>query len=61
MYKINEEMGSNDITIICVQNYYTVKPCYNRVLGTMKITLLYQVSHVRGVIYIIYITGINID
>ena len=58
MYKINEEMGGNDITIIFVQNYYTVKPCYNKVLGTMKITLLYQVSHV---IYIIYITGINID
>ena len=24
---------------------YTVKPRYNEVLGTMKITLLYQVSH----------------
>ena len=24
---------------------YTVEPCYNEVLGTMKITLLYQVSH----------------
>ena len=23
----------------------TVEPCYNDVLGTMKITLLYQVSH----------------
>ena len=23
----------------------TVEPCYNEVLGTMKITLLYQVSH----------------
>ena len=25
--------------------YVTVEPCYNEVLGTMKITLLYQVSH----------------
>ena len=24
---------------------YTVEPLYNEVLGTMKITLLYQVSH----------------
>ena len=24
---------------------YTVEPRYNEVLGTMKITLLYQVSH----------------
>ena len=23
----------------------TVEPCYNEVLGTMKITLLYRVSH----------------
>ena len=23
----------------------TVEPCYNKDLGTMKITLLYQVSH----------------
>ena len=28
---------------------YTVEPHYNEVLGTMKITLLYQVSHyIRG-------------
>ena len=26
---------------------YTVEPLYNEVLGTMKITLLYQVSHIR--------------
>ena len=25
----------------------TVEPLYNEVLGTMKITLLYQVSHIR--------------
>ena len=25
--------------------YDTVEPCYNEVLGTMKITLLYQLSH----------------
>ena len=25
--------------------YITVEPCYNEVLGTMKITLLYQVAH----------------
>ena len=25
--------------------FYTVEPLYNEVLGTMKITLLYQVSH----------------
>ena len=25
--------------------FYTVEPRYNKVLGTMKITLLYQVSH----------------
>ena len=25
----------------------TVEPRYNEVLGTMKITLLYQVSHIR--------------
>ena len=25
--------------------YYTVEPRYNEVLGTMKIALLYQVSH----------------
>ena len=28
---------------------YTVEPRYNEVLGTMKITLLYQVSHYIGV------------
>ena len=28
---------------------YTVEPLYNEVLGTMKITLLYQVSHYIGV------------
>ena len=27
---------------------YTVEPRYNEVLGTMKITLLYQVSHYIG-------------
>ena len=26
-------------------NHSTVEPLYNEVLGTMKITLLYQVSH----------------
>ena len=26
----------------------TVEPRYNEVLGTMKITLLYQVSHISG-------------
>ena len=26
---------------------FTVETCYNEVLGTMKITLLYQVSHIR--------------
>ena len=26
-------------------NHYTVEPHYNEVLGTMKLTLLYQVSH----------------
>ena len=26
-------------------NFNTVEPRYNEVLGTMKITLLYQVSH----------------
>ena len=25
----------------------TLEPCYNEDLGTMKITLLYQVSHIR--------------
>ena len=25
----------------------TVEPCYNEVLGTMTITLLYRVSHIR--------------
>ena len=29
--------------IVCFEN--TVEPHYNEVLGTMKITLLYQVSH----------------
>ena len=26
---------------------YTVEPRYNEVLGTIKLTLLYQVSHIR--------------
>ena len=30
---------------LSVPTYYTVEPRYNEVLGTMKITLLYQVSH----------------
>ena len=29
------------------QDISTVEPRYNEVLGTMKITLLYQVSHIR--------------
>ena len=28
-------------------SFITVEPRYNEVLGTMKITLLYQVSHIR--------------
>ena len=36
--------------ILCAHKYYqlsldTVEPHYSEVLGTMKITLLYQVSH----------------
>ena len=31
--------------LIDLQRLYTVEPRYNEVLGTMKITLLYQVSH----------------
>ena len=32
--------------IFCyITSLYTVEPRYNEVLGTMKITLLYQVSH----------------
>ena len=30
---------------MCETLEYTVEPLYNEVLGTMKITLLYQVSH----------------
>ena len=33
------------ITTQELQNLNTVEPRYNEVLGTMKITLLYQVSH----------------
>ena len=36
---LNLEMLLNGKTI------YTVEPLYNEVLGTMKITLLYQLSH----------------
>ena len=32
-------------SIILMNVGYTVEPHYNEVLGTMKITLLYQVSH----------------
>ena len=32
---------------LVVQIKCTVEPLYNEVLGTMKITLLYQVSHIR--------------
>ena len=32
-------------SIIFCHIFYTVEPRYNEVLGTMKITLLYQVSH----------------
>ena len=32
-------------TAISLVNHFTVEPLYNEVLGTMKITLLYQVSH----------------
>ena len=31
--------------IVCILVVSTVEPQYNEVLGTMKITLLYQVSH----------------
>ena len=30
---------------VSMRSAYTVEPLYNEVLGTMKITLLYQVSH----------------
>ena len=30
---------------ISIKRQFTVEPLYNKVLGTMKITLLYQVSH----------------
>ena len=35
------------MTFTSSHNFYTctVEPLYNEVLGTMKITLLYQVSH----------------
>ena len=39
---------SADDMVIWITNLHwksTVKPCYNEVLGTMKISLLYQVSH----------------
>ena len=39
---------TNAISRVCVHNpqvLYTVEPRYNEVLGTMKFTLLYQVSH----------------
>ena len=32
-------------TVAPKQIFITVEPDYNEVLGTMKITLLYQVSH----------------
>ena len=34
-----------DVLYHCKKNIYTVEPRYNKVLGTMKITLLYQDSH----------------
>ena len=33
--------------LLCQIHINTVEPHYNEVLGTMKITLLYQVSHIR--------------
>ena len=34
----------NRVLVVRLNNNNTVKPLYNDVLGTMKITLLYQVS-----------------
>ena len=39
-------INASDFAICC--KLCTVEPRYNEVLGTMKITLLYQVSHIRG-------------
>ena len=33
------------VLVQIIRNKCTVEPLYNEVLGTMKITLLYQVSH----------------
>ena len=35
------------VCVLLSNKYHTVEPLYNEVLGTMKITLLYQVSHIR--------------
>ena len=36
---------SHDTCLFSHEMHDTVEPHYNEVLGTMKITLLYQVSH----------------
>ena len=40
-----ERFGQGFFFFFCLLYCYTVEPRYNEVLGTMKITLLYQVSH----------------
>ena len=44
---ITRSLGLGNFYLLHVYQYLgsTVKPRYNEVLGTMKITLLYQVSH----------------
>ena len=39
------KIKKNLVALIKFAKLYTVEPRYNEVLGTMKITLLYQVSH----------------
>ena len=41
----SQERPPGDTAKIHLKNVSTVEPLYNEVLGTMKITLLYQVSH----------------
>ena len=42
--EIINNVHSRGMFVLCL-NLYTVEPRYNEVLGTIKITLLYQVSH----------------
>ena len=45
MFPFTQTANRVDENEISKYNHYTVEPRYNEVLGTMKITLLYQVSH----------------